>query len=211
MNEDVELIKNRIKSKRLSKINEKPKDSKIKYFKNLLSRTLIAIILVLISIIYINFDDKNLSKYKNEVFTNNISFATIKNTYNKYLGEVIPLDIKEESSTSVFGEELVYKNIEKFHNGYKLTVNNNEIIKNITSGIVVYIGEKENYGNVIIVQCIDGVDIWYGNITNTNLTLYDYIEEGTVLGEAKNDSLYVVLAKSGEYLNYEEYINKNKD
>lgn len=211
MNEDVELIKNRIKNKRLSEINEKPQDSKIKYFKNLLSRALITIILVLISIIYVNSDDNNLSKFKNEVFTKNISFATIKNTYNKYLGEVIPLDIKEESSTSVFGEELVYKNIEKFHNGYKLTVNNNEIIKNITSGLVVYIGEKENYGNVVIVQCIDGVDIWYGNITNTNLTLYDYIEEGTVLGETKNDSLYVVLAKSGEYLNYEEYINKNKN
>lgn len=211
MNEDIERIKNRIKNKRLNGFTETKEDSKIRYFKNLLSRTLISIILVLISIIYVNSSEKNLLSYKNEVFAKNISFATLKNTYTKYFGEVIPLEIEKENAATVFNEDLTYSNIEKFHDGFKLTVNNNEIIKNITSGIVVYIGEKENYGNVVIVQCIDGVDIWYGNITNSDLTLYDYVEEGTILGETKDDNLYVVLSKSGEYLDYEEYINQNKD
>ena len=39
------------------------------------------------------------------------------------------------------------------------------------SGIVVFIGDKEGYGNTIIVQRIDGIDEWYGGIVNTNLKL----------------------------------------
>ena len=37
-------------------------------------------------------------------------------------------------------------------------------------------GEKEGYGNTLIIQGADGVDIWYGNVNSTSLKLYDYIE-----------------------------------
>lgn len=211
MNEEINRIKNRIKSKRqygIVEIDEKPKSN---YFKNLLSRTLITIILVLLSVIYINSSDENLLSYKEKVLTKNFSFATFNNWYQKHFGTIIPLELKENKTTTVFNESLIYTDIEKYNNGFKLTVNNNEIIKNITSGIIVYIGEKENYGNVVIVQGIDGVDIWYGNITSSNLTLYDYVEKDTILGEAKDNQIYIVLSKSGEYLDYEEYINQNKD
>lgn len=212
MDNEIDVIKKRIKSKR-NKLNAVSKcdNDKIKYLKNLLSRTLITIILVLISVIYINYSDKNLLQYKEHVFSKNISFAPFKDWYQKQFGDVIPIEVDDPDSTTVFDSELVYTSSEDYYNGVKLSVANNTVITTITSGIVVYVGEKENYGNVVIVQGIDGVDIWYGNITNTNISLYDYVEEKTILGEAKDNYIYFVITKDGEYLNYEKYIEDNKN
>lgn len=210
MNEEIEKIKNRIKNKRSLYKEEDKEINNNSYFKNLLSRTLITIILVLVSVIYINSNDKNLLKYKDLVFTKNLSFAKINNWYQKNFGKIIPIEV-EQSTEMVFNDELSYMAIEEYYDGQKLTVSENSIVNNITSGIIVYIGEKENYGNVVIVQGIDGADIWYGNVTNADLTLYDYIEEGSIIGETKSNFVYLVLTKDGEYLDYEEYINQNKD
>ena len=67
-------------------------------------------------------------------------------------------------------------------------------------------GEKEGYGNTVIVQGIDGIDIWYGNVTNISISLYDYIDKKSLLGTTKDDVLYLVYKKDGEILNYEEYL-----
>ena len=47
----------------------------------------------------------------------------------------------------------------------------------IESGVVVFIGEKEGYGNTIIVEQVNGVDVYYSNINPSNIKLYDYIEK----------------------------------
>lgn len=211
MNDEIEKIKSRIKNKRNTSFSDTPNDKNKDYLKNLFSRTLITIILVLISAIYINHSNDNLLKYKDLVFTKNISFAPIKNWYEKSFGKIIPIEIEDENTQTVFSDDIIYTAIEDYYDGHKLTVSNNTIINTLTSGIIVYIGEKENYGNVVIVQGIDGVDIWYGNVSSADLTLYDYIEEGSILGESKGDYIYFVLTKDGEYLDYEEYITENKN
>ena len=68
-----------------------------------------------------------------------------------------------------------------------------------------YIGEKEEYGNTVIIQQIDGIDVWYGNISNTSIKLYDYVEKGNLLGECSNE-LYLVFKKDGNRLDYENRI-----
>ena len=80
------------------------------------------------------------------------------------------------------------------------------MIPSIESGIVVFIGEKENYGNTIIIQGVDGVDIWYGNTDNTNVKLYDYVEKGSMIAMTKTEDLYLVFQKDGKFLDYKKYI-----
>jgi len=79
------------------------------------------------------------------------------------------------------------------------------LVPSIDEGMVVFVGEKENYGKTVIVENLDGVDFWYGNIASTSLKLYDYIEKGSLIGEVNNE-LYMIFSKDGKYLNYEEYI-----
>ena len=72
------------------------------------------------------------------------------------------------------------------------------------SGIIVFIGNKEDYGSSIIVQQVNGIDVLYGNIENTNYKLYDYVKKGDILGSA-NKYLYLLFKKDGKVLDYEKY------
>lgn len=77
----------------------------------------------------------------------------------------------------------------------------------MASGVVVFSGEKEGYGNTVIIQGIDGADIWYGNLENVSINLYDYIEANTVIGNVVDEYLYLVIKKDNEYIKYEDYQN----
>lgn len=189
-----EYLKNAKKRrlKPLNKINLKP----------IITKFLLACIFLLISIIYTNTSDKNLLLYKEYVLTESLQFTKIKNIYENLFGEILP---KEETNKMVIKGHLAYKDIEDYLSGSALTLNNNTLINSLSSGIVVYIGEKEGYNNTIIVQGVDGIDIWYGNMNNISVKLYDYIKKDDLLGEIKEDKLYLVLKKDNEYIKYEDY------
>ena len=76
----------------------------------------------------------------------------------------------------------------------------------IESGIVVFIGEKEKIGNTIIIEQVNGIDTFYSNININNLKLYDYVEKGELLGEVKNNELFLTFQKNGKYLDYKKYV-----
>lgn len=169
-----------------------------------LSKTLITIIIMLIILILIKSNNKFKEEFYKQVYSNNISFTYFKNLYNRYIGdsEIFDKVIKTET---VFNEEFVYESKEKYLDGVKLNVNKNYLVPINESGIVVYIGNKEGYNNTVIIQRIDGIDEWYGNINNINVELYDYVKKGEVLGEVDSE-LYLVYKKDGTVLNYEDYI-----
>ena len=178
---------------------------KLKYAKNLISRVLITVIFVLGSIIFTNISEDNKALYQKYVLEDSLEFTKINELYQSVFGDV---DIaKQDNNTDsevVFGD-VSYTNIEPFKNGVKLTVGMNEAISVITSGIVVFIGEKDDLGNTVIIQGNDGVDIWYSNITDTDISVYDYIEAGSILGSSNSEDIYLTINKDGGFINYEEY------
>ena len=174
---------------------------KLKVF---ISKVLITIILVLI--VLIGFKKSTSFKdtiYKN-VYDKNISFSYLNTLYNKYLGSIIPFKL-DIGITPVFNETLKYSKISPYLDGVKLDVFNNYLIPAINDGIVVFVGEKEGYGNTIILLGSDNIEVWYGNISN-NVKLYDYVSKGSYIGDTLNDNLYLVFKRDGEILNYEEYL-----
>ena len=192
-------------SKYLNKINgtnNKPK--KFNYRKNI-NRILFLIVLFLINLIIM----KKSTTYKdfiyNKVYNNNFSFAKIKEFYNKYLGGVDSLNKVAKNTTPVFNETLTYNSKSKYLDGVKLEVSTNYLVPIIKEGLVVFSGEKEGYGNVIIIQGVDDINIWYGNMSNTSVKLYDYVEKGSLLGEVSNNTLYLVYEKDGKFLDIKEY------
>lgn len=178
---------------------------KSKYISFLFTRTLLAIIVILVSAIYINMNDKNLKNYKEKLFEKSLSFNKISKSYNKVFGKVLPLEIEKGTTKTVFNDGLSYSKIDKYENGFKLDMTSNAVTS-LYDGIVVFIGNKDTYKNTVIVQGSDGVDIWYGNVSNVSVTLYDYITKDTIIGEAADNTLYLVFNKENEYLGYEEYL-----
>lgn len=171
-----------------------------------LTKFLLVIILTLITLIAIKKDIKFKKLFYKYIYEDSINFAKINEYYEKIFGSYIPFENTTNKVTPVFNEKLTYISSNKYLDGVKLTVENNYLVPVLQSGLVVYIGEKEGYGNTVIVQGIDGIDIWYGNVTNISISLYDYIDKKSLLGTAKDDVLYLVYKKDGEILNYEEYL-----
>lgn len=193
-------IKKRIRNKHL-KNNIKTNS---KYISNLFTRTLLSVILVLIIAIFINISDENLLLFRKYGLTESLQFTKINNFYTKYFGDIIPETIK---TTTVFENTNLTNNILPFNDtSYILTLNNN-LFNYLESGIIVFIGEKENLGKTIIVQGIDGVDIWYSNLSNINVTLYDYVEKNNIIGEFNENKPILTFIKEGKNISYENYIN----
>lgn len=151
-------------------------------------------------------------KFKNlvydNVYNNSFSFVGIKELYNKYLGGIIPLSnfIKDDNTEMVFNESLSSSSFSKYLDGAKADVGDNHLVSVLDSGMVIFVGEKEGYGNVVIVETLSGVDIWYGNISNSYVKLYDYIEKGSYVGEVSGE-FYLVFCKNGKFLDYDTFID----
>ena len=194
MNEIDEIIrKNKLKREQYvdrSAHQETHLPKNLKYMKGLISRSLIAVIFVLGSIIFTNISDRNKELYQKYVLEDSLEFTKINELYQQVFGNV-DMTKRQEDTEVVFGS-LTYTNIEPFKNGVKLTVGMNEVVNVITSGIVVFIGEKDDLGNT--------------NITDTDIKVYDYVEAGSILGTSNSEDIYLTLCQDGEFMSYEEYL-----
>ncbi|MBP3635149.1 MAG: M23 family metallopeptidase [Bacilli bacterium] len=202
--EKLDEVKNRIKNKSNNKSNSSNKDSK-NYLKICLVKFFIVVIIFACGTILVRKDAKIKNAVYNHVYNSTFSFAYFKNIYNKYIGNILPFqNIFQDKK--VFNEKLEYKSLSKYNKGVKLTLSDNYAIPIIKGGIVIFAGEKEGMGKTIIIQQSDGVDVWYGNLANTTMKLYDYVEDNAIVGEASNNELYMLFQKSGVEIDYKEVL-----
>lgn len=185
--------------------NQKEKNKKKNFLMSFFNKILVCIILVIICLIMMKTNSNFKEFVSEKIFKDNISFAYLNNLYNKYFGSILP-SYKNSDTEVVFNEKLEYFEYNKYLDGYKLSVTTSYLVPIIESGIVVYIGNIDNYGESVIIEGIDGVDIWYSNLENISVKLYDYVNSGDYLGEAKGEDLYLVFEKNQEYLKFEDYI-----
>jgi hypothetical protein len=168
------------------------------YFKIILSKFYTIIIFTMIVIIISNSNSTFRNFLINDVLNNTMDFSKI----NIFLDKISGVYNKKEDKV-VFNE---IESVIEYMDGYKYLVNDNENIIMRDSGIITFIGEKEGYGNTVIIQQVNGIDLWYGNINNVSVKIYDYVEKGEVIGDTLNNDLYLVYKKEGKTLDYEEYI-----
>ena len=107
--------------------------------------------------------------------------------------------------TPVFNEQLKYSEASIYKDGVSLKVGYDYLVPALDSGIVIFIGEKEGYGKTVIIQQENGIDVWYSNLKEVNLQLYDYIKDGNLIGSV-DENLYLIFIKNGEVIDYQEYI-----
>lgn len=192
--------------KSISKYLEKNKKQKKNKGYKFITTILLIIVLGLSCLIFLKYD-KNHNQIVNKYLEkNNITMATVNNWYKKNFGDILPFQsIVKDKTKLVFNETLVYNDASIYKDGVKLNVEDNYLIPIIESGIVVFIGNKDNYGKTVIIEQVDGVNTWYGNVDNINVSLYDYVNKGELLAEAQN-SFYMVFQKKGKYLKYQDYL-----
>lgn len=188
------------------KNNPKPSKQLPPILKKLLNQVLITAIITMIILIGFKWNNDLKQEFYKYVYNTSFPFASIKDWYQNLFGKDL-LTKPLETETEVFEEKLSYSNQSLYKEGVALTVSDHYMIPSLNSGIVVFIGEKENYGNTIIIQQMNGIDAWYGNIDSASVQLYDYVEQGALIGETKDQTLYLAFQKEGNFVDYKEYIN----
>ncbi len=171
-----------------------------------LTRLMLTVIIVLIGLITVKSNSNIKKIITKNVYESSFNFGVAKNIYQKYFGSILPINKVIQEEQPVFSEKLTYKSDNTYKDGCVLNVSDNYMVPAIESGVVVFLGQKEEYGQTIIVEQINGVEVFYSNVEPVELKLYDYIEKGKLLGEVKGKKLYMVFSKDGKYLNYKDYI-----
>ncbi len=205
---DIELIKRQIKERRDRFFHVQPHEvvgGGLKLYSYII-KAMVLTVLFLFTLIYVKSSDANKKFLYDHLFKENISFATINNLYNKYLGGILPFKDIIKDNKPVFKEKLVFNESNIYKDGVALSVDKSYLVPALEGGIVVFIGEKEDYGKTVIVQQTNGIDVWYGNVNNLNVKIYDYIEGGSLIGETINKTLYLVFKKDGKVIDYKDFI-----
>lgn len=171
-----------------------------------LNRLLLTVVIVLISLIAIKKVPPAKKYIIENVYEKSFKFAKVKQIYEKYFGNLVPVDHIFKEELPVFNDTLTYTKSNIYKDGVVLSVSKNYMVPSIESGIIVFIGEKEGYGNTVIIEQVNGIEVFYSNIKAANLKLYDYVEKGSLIGEANDEKIYLVFSKEGKFLDYKDYI-----
>lgn len=166
------------------------------------NKILICFILFLLFLIASKSNKMFYDKFYDFVYDSVFPFADFREKFGIFL----PDNTFDTNTSLVFNESLSYLNFNLYKDGVKLQVDDNYLVPILNDGVVVFSGNKDDYGNCVVVQQVDSVNVWYCNINNVSFSLYDYVNSGEFLGEVNGNVLYLVFEKNGEFLDYKEYI-----
>lgn len=177
-----------------------------KSIRRFINRIMIVIVIMLVALI-LSKKDTNIKKIIMEnVYEKNFKIIKARELYSKYLGNILPIKKIDIEDDQVFNEKLTYDSKSVYKDGVVLGVTENYLVPSLGDGVVIYVGEKSDYGMTVIIEQTDGVDVFYSNIEPIDIKLYDYVPKGKLVGEAKDNKLYLVFSKEGKYLDYKDYI-----
>ena len=163
--------------------NSNKKNSNIikKFINNLFSIIIFTMIIMIIS----NYSPKFRSFLIDDVLNKTMDFSKVNKLVNKFT-DVFKIE-KTKNVVSIDNHKT-----EKYKDGIKYIIGENENVLVKDSGIVTYIGNKDGYNNTIIIQQSNGYYAWYGNIKES-VKLYDYVESGSIIGTSSKEYYYVLL------------------
>ena len=150
-------------------------------------------------LIVCNFDVQLRDSFKKSVLEDNMRFTEFNKLYKSFMSG--------EGTSQVVNDIVVdTSNMERVDGRYKFNYGIDYQVEALKSGIIVFVGEKDDLGNTIIVQGNDGVDIWYSNVVLKEYSLYDYVSSGDILGLSNDIYVTISIYEDGKLLKYEEYI-----
>jgi stage IV sporulation protein FA len=151
------------------------------------------------------------TKSMNEEF----KFAAVSDWYEGTFGKPLALfpEKTEEKTELVDGPSYALpasgKILEEFgENGQRITIETGKgaMVEAMNGGLVLEIGEKEGFGQTVVIQHPDKSESWYGNLSAVDVTLYEYIEKGAVVGKATdyedgtNSSFYFAIREGENFV-----------
>ncbi|MEK4668572.1 M23 family metallopeptidase [Niallia sp. FSL R7-0271] len=80
-------------------------------------------------------------------------------------------------------------------------------VQALNEGTVTFIGEKEGFGNTVVIQHSDKSESWYGNLEEVDVNIYQSVKKGSKVGLASgygtNETLglfYFAIKKDNDFI-----------
>jgi murein DD-endopeptidase MepM/ murein hydrolase activator NlpD len=163
----------------------------------------------------------------NEIYTQNIDEYNVIDI--KVAKQAVSKELKKIDNASVHGVYLSQKPItgvitSRFgsresirsypHNGLDIAAPYGTSIKSASKGKVIFSGDKGSYGNLIIVDCGNGVQIYYGHCSKLYAKVGDKVNAGDIIaavgstGNSTGNHLHFEIKINGVSVNPQNYIYK---
>ena len=163
----------------------------------------------------------------NEIYTQNIDEYNVIDI--KVAKQAVSKELKKIENASVHGVYLSQKPItgvitSRFgsresirsypHSGLDIAAPYGTSIKSASKGKVIFSGDKGSYGNLIIVDCGNGVQIYYGHCSKLYAKVGDTVKAGDVIGavgstgNSTGNHLHFEIKINGVSVNPQNYIYK---
>ena len=145
------------------------------------------------------------------------NFATVSKWYEGKFGKPLALlpftdekstvtkTVVQKEATDVPVSGKILENFEKNGQGIMIETDKGASVKAVKEGYVMSAGVKDGLGKTIIIQHPDKTQTWYGNLADINVSLYEYIEKGKIVGtvsdttsEEKAKGKYYFAIKKGD-------------
>lgn len=146
----------------------------------------------------------------NQLLRNDFPFAKVNSWYRDVFGSPLafspqPVDLPEEHQEAVM--PVTGDIIETFQTngtGVKISPGKETDIVAHHEGVVVFAGRNPDTGRTIVVQHADGTNSSYGNLTDIDVHLYQYVTAneriGTFAPTESSDAVYFSLEKDNTFL-----------
>ena len=95
------------------------------------------------------------------LYEDSLSFTKINNWYQDKFGKLLP-KVENKDELVLNSDDFKSYKYSTYKDGVKIDLDKGSPVSLLNGGIVVFIGEKEGYGNTLILQGNDGIDYWYG-------------------------------------------------
>lgn len=164
-----------------------------------LTKLLLSVIIVLVSLIVTNFDQDIRNGFSKIVLEENMKFSDFNKIYKKLMNN------KDEETELVSNVVVDESLMEEEAGRYKFNYGVDYPVEILAPGVIVYYGDKDTLNDTVIVQGNDGIDIWYSGVVMNEYSLYDYVSKGDILGASNDVYVTISIVKDGELLKYEEY------
>jgi stage IV sporulation protein FA len=186
-----------------------------------LFKCLISACLVLTAAITFKSEDAPFSVLKphfSRAFTEEFQFAAVNSWYQSNFGNPLsflkndrnegndPVEVNQDLAMPASGK--IQQTFKDNGEGVKIETSIKEI-KSIKEGYVIDISKDQDTGLTAVIQHADNSYSTYGELEEVNVSLYEFIDKGSVIGSIKlndkNKGVYFFAIKQGE-----NYIDPNQ-
>lgn len=153
------------------------------------------------------------------VYEQEFQFASVVNWFDETIGQpfaFLPENIDKEKGEdfSMPASGTIMESFEKNGQGVMVKTAAAASVGTVKEGVVIYAGEKEDYGKTVIIQHADKSESWYGSLESIDVSLYEQVKKGAKLGrvqaseeEEGKGEFYFALKSGGRFIDPGEVIS----